>query len=231
VALDRARPDAVRLAALRVLGELEPKTIAPLLASLAADASAAIRAEAAPAKKGRRAAADPLALVVNAAAQGLHDEAVDGAAVRRALYDAADSVPLPVLQQLIEHLRERESAEPILQRSEWTAARAAAHLALASRGSRLALYDLRESLQAAGPLPIEFITAVAAIGDASCLQPIAAGYAKTKQAAWRNELAGAFRAIVGREKLTRRHAAVKKIAARAPQTLEALWPHARGTGG
>jgi len=227
-ALDRTGPDAVRLAALRALRDLEPKTIAPLLASLASDPSAAIRAEAAPKRKGGTAAPqDPLEVVNSAVTQGFADENIDPAAIVRALTEAGDSVPLPDLHRLIERVREREALEPASHRREWTAARAAAHLALARRGSRLALYDLRESVEAATPLPVEFITALSIVGDASCLEAIAVAHMRTKQAAWRNELAGAFAAIVTRGKLTKRHAAVKKIAQRSARTLEELWPRAR----
>ena len=71
-------------------------------------------------------------------------------------------------------MREREGVGAGGRRGdEWTTARAAAHVALAQRGSRLALYDLRESLERAAPLPVEFLTALSLIGDASCLEPIA----------------------------------------------------------
>jgi hypothetical protein len=224
-ALDRERPEAVRLAALRALRDLKPATIAPLLASLSADPSAAIRAEAATKKKGRHAAPpDPLALLNGAVSQGVSDEAVDAAALVSALTDAGDAMPLPDLHRLIERIRERESVEPEARQRDWTAARAAVHVALANRGSRLALYDLRESLKVNATLPVEFVTALAAVGDGSCLEAIAGAYAKARHAAWRTELARAFQAIVAREKLTRRHAALKKIAARAPATLDALWP-------
>src|SRR5262249_4354965 len=43
--LDRRKPDIVRVAALRALGDLEPTTTAPLLQSLADDPSDAVRAE------------------------------------------------------------------------------------------------------------------------------------------------------------------------------------------
>jgi HEAT repeat protein len=223
-ALDRARPDTVRLAALRALRDLKPKTIAPLLRSLAADPSAAIRADAAAKKKGRAAAPDPMALLAGAAEQGLADEAHDATTLQRALAEAGDSAPLPDLHRLIERIREREALEPVSRQTDWTAARAAVHVALANRGSRLALYDLRESLRAEAPLPADFITALTVVGDASCLEAIAGAHAKTRHASWRNELAGAFKAIVAREKLTKRHAAVMKIAQRSPRTLDALWP-------
>ena len=54
------------------------------------------------------------------------------------------------------------------------------------------------------------------VGDTSCLEAIAGAHAKTKHAAWRGQLAHAFRAIVAREHLTRRHAAVKKLEQRWP---------------
>ena len=222
-AIDRARPESVRVAALRALRDLEPKTIAPLLASLAADPSAAIRAEAAPKQKRARAPAqDPLALVNSAVTQGVADENLDAAAVGRALTEAGDAVPLPDLHRLIE--RVREALEPDSRQAEWTAVRAAAHVALANRGSRLALYDLRESLNSGVRLPDEFVAALAMVGDASCLEAIASAHAKTKHAAWRGQLAHAFRAIVARERLTRRHAVVKRIARRFARTLEELWP-------
>jgi len=223
IAIDRACPEAVRVGALRALRDLEPKTIAPLLASLAADPSAAIRAEAAPKKKGARAAApDPLALLNHAVTQGLADESLDATAIVRALIEAGDSLPLPDLHRLIERVREREALELDTSQGEWTAVRAAAHVALARRGSRLALYDLRESLKSGVPLPDEFVTALAMVDDASCLEAIAGAHAKTKQAAWRGQLAQAFRAIVAREHLTRRHAAVKKLEQRWPGLTRVL---------
>ena len=98
-----------------------------------------------------------------------------------------------------------------------------------SRGSRLALYDLRETLEAAtAPLPVEFLAALTMVGDASCLEPIAGAYANDAKQRdwWRDHLADAFRAIVAREKLTRRHAAIKKIEKRWPQSCvwTNLWP-------
>jgi HEAT repeat protein len=107
-------------------------------------------------------------------------------------------------------------------------ARAAAHVALATRGSRLAVYDLREALEAARePLPVEFLAALTLAGDASCLEPIAAAYARAAgdhaDAWWPRHLADAFQSIVSREGLTRRHAVVKKIEKRWPDALRALW--------
>jgi HEAT repeat protein len=225
IVLDRGRAEALRLAALRALRDLDPSTIAPVIASLAQDPSAAIRAEAGTTRTITRAAPDPVATVTRAAEQGLLDEPGAAIALRRALGGAGEGVPLQVLLRVIERIREREAAESPVRRDEWTMARAAAHVALASRGSRLALYDLRESLESATtPLPVEFLAALSAAGDAGCLEPIAGAHAKAKNAWWRNHLAGAFRAIVTREKLTRRHASIKKIEKKWKGVVDELWP-------
>jgi HEAT repeat protein len=230
VVLDHGRADALRLAALRALRTLDPATIAPVLISLAEDPSAAIRGDAVAKRTTRRAPADPVGMVTSAAERGL-PEGPDGAiALRRALGDAGEAVASPLLLRVIERIREREAAETAARRDQWTMARAAAHVALASRGSRLALYDLRESLEAAtAPLPVEFLAALSMAGDVSCLEPIAGAHAKSKNAWWRDHLAGAFRAIVAREKVTRRHAAIKKIEKKWKAVAADIW--SRGSSG
>ena len=215
VLLDRSRPQTVRLAALRALRDLERPTIAPILASLADDPDSSLRQEAGLSESAApRGADDPGAMVRRAAQEGLPD---DPAAIRHALNLAGDTVPLPVLGKVVERVREREGSEPPAIRDQWRLARAAAHVALAHRGSRLALYDLRESFETSkGPLPVEFLAAVSLIGDASCVEAIAAAHGKAENAWWRHQLADAFYTIVQREKLTGRHALMKKIARRSP---------------
>jgi HEAT repeat protein len=227
-ALDAGRPDAVRLAALRSLGDLDAATIAPLLQALAGDASAAIREDAgAEAVRRRHAATNPAEMLARAADQGPAD---DPGALRHAVVLAGRKAALPLLLTIVERVRERESSEPIARRAEWTAVRAAAHLALAERGSRVALYDLRESLDSAVRLPVEFVAALSLVGDAGCLEAIAGAYARASGAGrarddwWRQHLADAFGTIVKREKLTRRHAVMKKIAKRWPAVAKELWP-------
>ena len=232
VVLDRGRAEALRLAALRALKTLDRATIAPVLTALAGDPSPAISAEAAARKMARRAPADPVAAVTSAAEQGLPEGPGSAAALRQVLAGAGDAVPLPTLLRVIERLREREAAEPPTRRQEWTMTRAAAHIALASRGSRLGLYDLRESLEAAtAPLPVEFLAALSMAGDVSCLEAIAGAHVKAKNAWWRDHLADAFRTIIAREKLTRRHAAIKKIEKKWKGVAEQLWPGGAGGPG
>jgi hypothetical protein len=105
-------------------------------------------------------------------------------------------------------------------REEWRAVRGAVHQALAARNSRLALYDLRDSLLGTDRLPVTFLAAIEDIGDASCLEPLAAAYDASSRSSdmwWREHVASAFRAIVHREGLTRRHAAVKRVMTRWPE--------------
>ena len=110
-------------------------------------------------------------------------------------------------------------------REEWCAVRAALHQALAGRNSRLALYDLRDSLLAAERLPVAFLAAMEEIGDATCLDTLAAAYDQSSRSGdpwWRQHLAAAFRAIVQREGLTRRHAALKRVLTRWPDATADL---------
>ena len=91
--------------------------------------------------------------------------------------------------------------------------RGAAHLALAHRGSRVAVYDLRESFDRAGePLPADFLAAAARVGDDSCLEPMARAWAGSRNEPWwRSRLMEAASDIVSRLKLTGRHATMRRI--------------------
>jgi hypothetical protein len=107
---------------------------------------------------------------------------------------------------------------------------------LAARGSTVALYDLRETIERGEQAPVEMIAAIAAIGDKTCLEPIAAAYTRLaeqparqspEQGApasdwWREHLAVAFRTIAAREKLNERHAVTKRLRARWPQAADTL---------
>ena len=221
-AIDRARPEGVRVAALRALGALDPATVAPLLKSLANDPVPAIRVEATSHLPGRRAAKISPVDALNAAAE--HDLPEDARGLHQAIIRGGPDAPLGAMLQIIERVREREGSTPAGQRGEWTTVRAAAHVALANRGSRLAVYDLRESLEGARqPLPPEFITVLTLVGDASCLEAIAGAYTRVRDAAWRNQLAEGFRSIVKRERVTRRHAVMKKIEKKWAAAARELW--------
>jgi hypothetical protein len=230
VLLDRRRHEAIRLASLRALQDLDPATIAPILASLEADPNPAIQTASRRAGTDTpRMAEDPAELLAHAADGDLPD---DPAALRHALKLAGDSTSLQTLLAVVDRVREREGSEPPAVREQWRLTRAAAHVALAQRDSRLALYDLRESLETAqAPLPVEFLAAIGQVGDAGCLEAIASAHARAANGWWRDHLAGAFTAIVAREKLTRRHAALKKVEKRWPGVLDEIGAGKAGRAG
>jgi HEAT repeat protein len=218
IALDRRRPVAVRIAAIHALTDLPEATVKPVLTALSADPDVEIANALQPAR--RRATVNTTQRLEDAAVGTLPS---DAAVLKSAIARSAADVPLSTLRQVIEHVRVHEGSEPAERRTSWMATRAAAHLALAHRGSRLALYDLRETIESARErIPVEFFAAVAEIGDATCLEPVAHAYARAKDDWSRRHLADAFRAIVSREKLTTRHAAVKKVEKRWPGTWTSL---------
>lgn len=220
VALDPDRSATVRLAALEALREAPEDVREPIRARLAADANPDVRSKAA----GRPPDLVDDRDVWNAAVAGRLPGSP--AAMKAALTASRASARLTELQHLVDHLRAREHREPdALQREEWRAVRGAAHQALAARNSRLALYDLRDSLLGPERLPVAFVAALEDIGDASCLEPLAAAYDASSRSSdtwWREHLAAAFRAIVHREGLTRRHTAVKRTMARWPEAAADL---------
>ncbi len=220
-ALDPALPVRPRLAAIEALRGLPAAVTAPLWARLRTDADAMVRASAGePPAEGAATDAEPAAALA-AAAEG---ELPDPDLLRRWLAAAGADTPLPVLHRLIEALRHREAAAGDEARAAWMTARAAAHLALASRGSTVALYDLRETIAAGEVLPVEMLSAIALVGDRSCLEPLAAAYVKSAgaDAWWREHLLSAFHQVAGRERLTSRHAEARRIRSRWPAEAAAL---------
>jgi hypothetical protein len=144
--------------------------------------------------------------------------------LRQALDARAASAPLSDLRHLIDRIRAHETASPAAA-DGWRALRGAIHQALALRGSRVALDDLRETLEGGtAPLPQTFLGAAQVLGDDSCLQAIAAAYAKAPsgQARWRHQLGAAFTAIAARERITARHPVMKRITARWPEAASTL---------
>ncbi len=200
-----------RLASLTALEGQPEGLLRPLYESLAKDPASKVVARATRRQAG---AVEPLESLV---ARGLPGEAdVIGAVVR----DDGEQAPLTTLKKAIEAIRTREhAAASTEERARWAVVRGAVHQLLAARNSRLGLYDLRETLeQARGPLPVGFLSAAAAVGDTACLTPLAAAWMETPpdDRWWREHLADAFRSIVIREGLTRRHAVLTKILARWP---------------
>ncbi len=216
VALDRSAAHRLRLAAFDALqgtpGDVRDRV------------SAALRDDPDPALK---AAADD-APRDSAAAEAVWQDALEGrlpdqpATLREALQPRASTAPVTSVQALIDLIHEREGSLPASgERAEWSSVRGALHQALALRGSRLAVYDLRESIvEARKALPVSFLAALHVIGDDSCLEPLAAAHARATDPRWKHQLKETFSAIMKRERLSARHTVVKKVLTRWPGTLD-----------
>lgn len=218
-ALDGTADRVVRLAAFDALQGIPEGVRARVAEALAKD----------PDERLKMRAAD--ASLSAASADDVWQDALEGklpdspAVLRDAATTRSASAALSSLQKMIDACRAREGAVSRAKQQEWQALRGALHQALALRGSRIAVYDLRESLQdIKGHLPTSFLAALHVVGDQSCLEPVAAAYARADPADawWRAQLAGTFRAIARREHVTRRHVIVKRIAARWPDAVREL---------
>jgi hypothetical protein len=143
----------------------------------------------------------------------------DPKGLREAIADRASAAALADLRRLIEAVGVRERTASPKQSEEWLAVRGAIHQALAIRGSRIALYDLRETFERSdGPLPSSFLGALQTIGDDSCLEPLAAACSRARSdPRWHHQLVQAFREIVKRERITKRHSALRRALAKAPE--------------
>ncbi len=201
VALDKSRPAAVRLAALDALSDLPRPTIQPVLQQVRGD--------------------DP-SLAARAAGDAPPAPLDHPAGIREWLAVRGAAAALSEIHDAIVRIREREREEASARRrQEWELARGAAHLTLAKRESRVALYDLRETFDAAhGALPLDFLSAVGLIGDASCVEPLARAWSAGRQEPWwRDRVAQTVHAIAARAKLTGRHAVIRRVRTKYPGLL------------
>lgn len=128
---------------------------------------------------------------------------------------------LSTLHDLVRQARDRGRGASEHDQREWLAVRAAAHAALASRGSRVALYDAREMVATSTTrLPEGFVTTIRLIGDLSTLEPLARAWSlATHEPAWRDELRRVAVEIVAREHVTSRNPVAKRIRAKWPGFL------------
>ena len=196
-ALDRERDSAVRLAALDALSDLPSHLVAPIRATSALEPAV-------------RASADATGALEWLSGQG-------------------STASLATVHEVLSSAREAERLAPADARGdEWRRVRGAAHVVLARRGSRLALYDLREAFgTAVSPLPLDFLSAVALVGDDTCLEPLARAWASARaEPWWRARLVEAAGDVIGRCGLTGRHASVKRLRDKWREFHAALAAHA-----
>ena len=201
-ALDRGAERHVRVAAVDALSDLPPTVREPIAEALREDPDRTLHQHATEISR-ETAAAD--AAWQDALEGRLPD---DPAVLREAVKARAGSAPLGSLQRLVDAIRLRETEASGGRSGEWQQVRGAIHQALALRGSRVAVYDLRETLEAASaPLPATFMAALHVVGDESCLPALAAAHKRATDDRWRAQLEAAFQAIVKRDKLARKRTA------------------------
>lgn len=194
VAADVTRSLAVRRAAAEALTDLSPALIDPLVRELVISP-----------------ASPPLAAPDNVPRFG------DPEAAREWLATHHDA-PLSALHGAVTQMRSQGDEEERADVAEqWRMLRGKAHVVLAKRGSTVALYDLREAIEAELPPALDFLLAVRMIGDESCLEPLARAWDRVDAGAWaRPHLVEAAQAIVQRCRLTSRSALVKRLRAKYP---------------
>jgi HEAT repeat protein len=217
--LDEGEEAGLRVAILEALLTLQPRpapaTLRPLLKRLAASADPELRALA----RGKAEVPGPALderLVAELASPGLSAAAVERVIAALARRGAP---AIPALQRALERLGPLRRADEASLR-----ARAAIHEALAALDSRVALYDLRETLAARprAALP-RLLRAAARIGDASVIPALAGVVAAESDLL--DACAEALAAIAVREKLRRTGPAHVPPAHRAAFGL--LWERAK----
>jgi hypothetical protein len=214
LAFDPSRPGTTRAAAVEAIASLQDEAARVLLERLR-DASDPLVREAASGPRTATAQAPPA------------DE--DPEQFRRRVSNLGESVPLTDLHHLLEQARARQqAARDEADRTAWQAARAAVHQALATRGSTVGLYDLRELLERlAAPPPVALVAALGAVGDQTCVEAVATAWDRVADSWTRDQLRGAMAAICARHGLTRRHAAARRLVARAHPLAEVVPASAR----
>ncbi len=221
IAIDRSQPGDLRGIAVESLATLPDRTVRPVLDRLKDDTSPAVRA----ALLRQSAVTDDPVADLEEASDGWLPR--DPQALLQLVARAAEDAPLSTLHRLIERVRSKEEEGRKSHRKDWRAVRGALHLALARRGSRVALYDLRESIERAEePLSADFLEALALIGDASTLESVAAAFVQSSAmpdaGSWRRGVADTFQAIVAREGITPRQAAMRRVKSRFREHVDPL---------
>lgn len=237
-ALDPGVERRVRIAALDGLESMPDQVRARVTSAMSEDPD--------PVLKSRAVASQ------GAPSEAIWQDALDGtlpdaaSTLRDAMQTRAATAPLGALQKLVDAVRQRELDVDGEHRPEWLAVRGGLHQALALRGSTVAVYDLRETVQeTAGPLPTTFLTALHVVGDQSCLDAIATAYSRAArlrdtptessahtskdQERWLQQLTDAFHAVTKREKVGRTGTTMNRLAKKWPDAVRALSKTSRTT--
>jgi HEAT repeat protein len=241
--VDESEDEPLRLAVLEALATLDPplspSTLRPLLRRLAGSTRPALadRARAlsgvpgkgspAPAAEIERLAhtlSPPGAVrleTLHAALQATSSAAAISA-LATALGPIATPASIPILHGALARLGPARAHAARPEDEIAVRARVAVHRALGSLGSRIALYDLREAIEARPAHGIAGLLEVAGrIGDATLVPCLARAASEDK--ALRPQCSAAFAAIARREKLRRTSASLKPVRSADRVVLEGFF--------
>jgi hypothetical protein len=216
VTLDRAQDRRLRQAGFDALQEMPASVRVRVAEALGADSESTVN----------RTGGDRDTEEVRAGA--VWDDAANGQlpespeVLREIVPARAPRTPLNTLRKMIDAARTRERDAAAADKERWRALRGSLHQSLALRGSRVALYDLRESIEESqGEVPASFVSAIQVLGDRTCLEPLAALWERVgaKDAHGRHQISAAFQAVAKREKAGKRDALMKRILAKSPGLL------------
>jgi hypothetical protein len=244
--LDEEEGEALRLLTLDALLQVDSRAVAPLLDRLAGGRDAVARRAAARQGLAEPTAGRAPSLLIRLAARGLRTEEAlrvgsalknEGALALPALHAALERAGRPLEMEVIADVLatlQAPASIAVLSRAlqrlsrghqkeggeAFAVAASKLHLALADLGSRIALFDLRERLEARPLLAAEeLLEAAARVGDKTLLPALARLQARERSLAPR--VARTFAAIVSRERI--RRGSFKALSPPDRQALEALW--------
>lgn len=221
--LDTSVPERQRLAMLDFLSRLPARLRQPVFDALATDASTTIAARA------RNQYATPRGRLEHWS----DDEHLPSAPdiLAEAIEAEAEQTPITTLRRLIDLTRTRERAAHDVEHDAWRSARGLLHDTLARRGSVIALYDLRETLEQTNrPISAHFLSAAMMVADVDCLDAIAVRWVHAGHDIWlRDQLERIFHAVVNRARLRRQSPIMAKLLTRHPSAgpLVATAPRTR----
>ena len=139
---------------------------------------------------------------------------------------AAGDAPLSTLHRLIERVRSKESEGRKNQRKDWLAVRGAAPRARTARQPRRALRPARVARARGGTVASGLPPGARAYRRPGFSRPLAAAFVQSAAMpdaeAWRRGVADTFQAIVTREGITPRHAAMRRVKSRFREHVEPL---------
>jgi len=134
--------------------------------------------------------------------------------------EIGNNTSVPVLADALRHLTSTPEA---VGKADGARARVRLHVALAALGSRIAIQDLRSALAARPPVDApDLLRAVAAVGDARLLPPLAA--LALDQPELGQECQETLRMLVQRARLRRNAPGVRSLPEPHRKALLALWP-------